>query len=222
MRTGDEVEELADTFNSVIHTATRLATEQVESRRRNVSTAFSSMARRNQSLIGRQLKVLDDLERNETDPDLLKGLFSLDQLATRMRRNAESLLVLAGLEPNRTWSRPMSLYDVLRAAVGEIEDFSRIEFGEVDTAHIPGNLVSEVAHLVAELCENAAAYSPPNSVVRLTGTLVEEGYRIAFLDQGIGMTGSQLADANEKLSNPAGFDRAPSQYLGHFVVGRLA
>ena len=144
----------------MIATATRLAAEQVESRRRNVSTAFVSMGRRNQSLIGRQLKVLDDLERNESDPDALAGLFTLDQLATRMRRNAESLLVLAGQEPTRTWSRPMSMHDVLRAAVGEIEHFNRIDFEGLEAAYIPGNVVSEVAHLVAELCENATSFPP--------------------------------------------------------------
>jgi signal transduction histidine kinase len=220
--TGDEIEELSDKFNSVIDTATRLAAEQVESRRRNVSTAFVSMGRRNQSLIGRQLKVLDDLERNESDPDALAGLFTLDQLATRMRRNAESLLVLAGLEPTRTWSQPMSLHDVVRSALSEIEDFARIDIDDIEEAYLPGNLVSEVAHLVAELCENATAFSPPTSPVRVTGFLRQDGYRLSITDRGIGMTEEQLYEANQKLRNPAGFDRAPSRYLGHFVVGRLA
>jgi methyl-accepting chemotaxis protein/anti-sigma regulatory factor (Ser/Thr protein kinase) len=220
--TGDEVEELADKFNSVISTATRLAAEQVESRRRNVSTAFVSMGRRNQSLIGRQLKVLDDLERNEQNADSLEGLFTLDQLATRMRRNAESLLVLAGQEPTRTWSKPMSMRDVVRSALSEIEAFARMEIEDIEPAYLPGNLVSEVAHLVAELCENAASFSPPTTKVRVVGSMREDGYRLAIIDRGIGMTDEQMADANEKLQNPAGFDRAPSQYLGHFVVGRLA
>jgi anti-sigma regulatory factor (Ser/Thr protein kinase) len=130
--------------------------------------------------------------------------------------------VRIGQEPTRTWSKPMSMRDVVRSALSEIEAFARMEIDDIEPAYLPGNLVSEVAHLVAELCENAASFSPPTTKVRVVGSMREDGYRLAIIDRGIGMTDEQIADANEKLQNPAGFDRAPSQYLGHFVVGRLA
>jgi signal transduction histidine kinase len=222
VQTGDEVEELADKFNSVVATAGRLAAEQVESRRHNLAATFISMGRRNQKLLGRQLRVLDELERNEADPQALEGLFTLDQLATRMRRNAESLLVLAGQRPTRRWTHRVPIHDVIRSAVSEIEEFARIDASSIEPAFLRGDVLAEVAHLLAELCENATAFSPPDSTVEILGRVRGPGYRISIVDRGIGMSEEELARANGKLAHPDGFDRVPSQYLGLFVVGRLA
>jgi signal transduction histidine kinase len=220
--THDELEELAERFNTVVSTAGALAAGQAEGRRRDLSTAFVSMGRRNQNLLGRQLRVLDDLERNESDPDVLAGLFKADQLAAHMRRNAESLLVLAGNEPVRTWSRPVAMHDVVRAAVSEIEDYARVDTSSIHTAYVRGNVVSQLAHLLAELCENATAYSSPDTVVEVVGRVRPAGYRLSVVDRGIGMSEDELAAANGKLRHPDGFDRVPSRCLGLFVVGRLA
>ncbi len=220
--TGDEVQELAEAFSSVQNTAVRLAAEQAIARRRNVAAAFVSMGRRNQNLIGRQLKFIEELEQNESDPRALANLFKLDHLATRLRRNAESLLVLAGEEPPRRWSQPVSIIDVVRSAAAEIEEFERVELSRMDEQPVHGAVVSELAHLLAELVENALIFSPPQTRVLVAGRARPEGYELAIVDQGIGMTAEELQEVNERLASPVDFDRAPSQRVGLFVVGRLA
>ncbi len=221
LRTGDELEDLADAFNRVQSTAVALATEQA-AMRRNVGDTFVSLGRRNQSLLARQLGLIDALESREADPELLEELFRLDHLATRMRRNAESLLVLAGTEPARVWSAPVTVLDTLRAAIGEVEDFTRVEVRSLAEVSVLGAAASDLSHLLAELLENATQFSPPTAKVTVTGRQRPEGYVISIVDQGIGMTEDELAEANERIASPPAFELAPSRYLGLFVVGRLA
>ncbi|MBW3605967.1 MAG: hypothetical protein KY460_13900 [Actinobacteria bacterium] len=221
LRTNDEIEDVSDAFNIVSSTAAGLAAEQARNRR-NVARLFVSLGRRNQNLLSRQLEFIDRLERDTSDPDLLEDLFRLDHLATRMRRNAESLLVLAGEDPPRRWSEPVSLTDVVRGAVAEIEDYQRVNVDGVDEASLVGNAVSDVTHLLAELIENAARFSPPDSEVAIVGRRVVDGYALAVVDDGVGMSEEQLDDANRRLEASPLVDRVPSSYLGLFVVGRLA
>ena len=217
----DEVAELAEAFNSVQATAVDLAAEQAVSRR-NISDLFVYLGRRNQNLIGRQLSLIESLERSEEDPELLEQLFSLDHVATRMRRNAESLLVLAGEESTRTWSKPVSVSNLVRAASAEVEDFTRVEIGAMEDATVRGDAVSDVAHLLAELIENALKYSPPQTPVQVAGRRIQDGYGLAVTDQGIGMQAEELVDVNQRLANPGDLERLPTSYLGLYVVARLA
>lgn len=219
--TDDEVEDVAEAFNVVRHTAVGLAAEQARSRR-NVSRMFVSLGRRNQGLLSRQLEFIDRLESEESNPELLDNLFRLDHLATRMRRNAESLLVLAGEQPSRRWSEPVSLTDVVRGAVAEVEDYQRVNLEGIDEAQLVGSAVGDVSHLLAELIENATHFSPPDSAVMVLGRRVTDGYALAIVDDGVGMTEEQLRAANERIEASPQIERVPSSYLGLFVVGRLA
>ncbi len=220
--TGDEVEDLARSFNRVQQTAADLASHQARLRRTNVATTFVNLGRRNQNLLARQLEHINSMEAGETDADTLQRLFQLDHLATRMRRNAESLLVLAGEETPRRFRQPISMHKLLQAAGSEIEDFGRIELAAIDDASVEGSAASDIAHLLAELLENASTFSPPGSPIQVHGRRRSDSYVLAIIDQGIGMNEKDLAAANARLADPAEFDRAPSAYLGHFVVGHLA
>jgi signal transduction histidine kinase len=221
LQTNDEIEEVADAFNIVSGTAAELASDQARSRR-NVSRMFVSLGRRNQNLLNRQLEFIDKLERDTSDADLLDDLFRLDHLATRMRRNAESLLVLAGEEPARRWSEPVSLTSVVRGAIAEVEDYRRVNLEGVDEAQLAGSAVGDVTHLIAELIENAAQFSPPDTSVLVVGRRVVDGYALAIVDDGVGMSPEQLDDANHRIETSPQVDRVPSSFLGLFVVGRLA
>lgn len=221
LRTNDEIEDVADAFNIVSSTAADLAADQARSRR-NVARMFVSLGRRNQNLLSRQLEFIDRLERDTSDPDLLDDLFRLDHLATRMRRNAESLLVLAGEEPARRWSEPVSLTTVVRGAISEIEDYRRVTLEGVDEAQLAGAAVADVTHLLAELIENATQFSPPDTPVEIVGRRVVDGYALAVVDDGVGMSEEQLEDANRRIDASPMVDRVPSSFLGLFVVGRLA
>ena len=220
--TGDEVEDLAHSFNTVQQTAANLASAQARLRRKNVATTFVNLGRRNQNLLTRQLEHINSMESRETDSATLQRLFELDHLATRMRRNAESLLVLAGEETPRRFRQPVTMHQLLQAAGSEIEDFARIELGTVDEASIEGGVASDVAHLLAELLENASSFSPPTSKIQVHGRVRTTGYALAIVDQGIGMGEAEMTSANARLADPAEFDRAPSAFLGHFVVGHLS
>lgn len=222
LATGDEVEDLAHSFNSMQQTAVELASDQARLRRKNVATTFVNLGRRNQNLLTRQLEHINSMENTETDAETLRRLFQLDHLATRMRRNAESLLVLAGEETPRRFRQPVTMRQLLQAAGGEIEDYGRIELASIEEASVEGSVASDVAHLLAELLENASSFSPPGSPIQIHGRLRSNGYALAIIDQGIGMDEQDLALANSRLADPAEFDRAPSAYLGHFVVGHLA
>jgi signal transduction histidine kinase len=221
LHTDDEIEDVAEAFNVVRSTAVQLAAEQARSRK-NVSRMFVSLGRRNQGLLSRQLEFIDRLESEESNPELLDNLFRLDHLATRMRRNAESLLVLAGEQPSRRWAEPVSLTDVVRGAVAEVEDYQRVNLEGIEEAKLAGSAVGDVAHLLAELIENATNFSPPDSSVLVLGRRVTDGYALAIVDDGVGMTPEQLRAANDRIETSPQIERVPSSYLGLFVVGRLA
>ncbi|MER5210709.1 nitrate- and nitrite sensing domain-containing protein [Streptomyces sp. NPDC002838] len=220
--TKDEIGEVARAFDQVHREAVRLAAEQALLRG-NINAIFTNLSRRNQSLIEGQLTLITDLENNEADPDQLENLFKLDHLATRMRRNGENLLVLAGEEPGRRWDQPVPLVDVLRAASSEVEQYERVELSGVPEAEIHGRAVTDLVHLLAELLENATTFSSPQTKVRVTATRLPDGrIMIEIHDKGIGLTAEDFADINHKLANPPTVDAAISQRMGLFVVGRLS
>ncbi len=218
----DEIGEVARAFDQVHREAVRLASEQALLRG-NVNAIFTNLSRRNQGLIERQLTLITDLENNEADPDQLENLFKMDHLATRMRRNGENLLVLAGEEPGRRWNQPVPLIDVLRAAASEVEQYERIELSGVPETEIHGTAVSDLVHLLAELLENATSFSSPQTKVRVTATRLPDGrIMVEIHDKGIGLTAEDFADINHKLANPPTVDVAVARRMGLFVVGRLA
>jgi signal transduction histidine kinase len=219
----DEIGELAQAFNDVEAVTIEVAHEQSRLLRKGMADLFVNLARRNQSLLERQLELLDELERNEHDPAALDALFKLDHMATRMRRNAESLLVLSGAEQPRQWQQPIALLDVVRAAAAEIADFPRVELvGIDDDLAVSGRAVSDVAHLVAELLENATSFSPPDSAVVVSGAVTASGFVLAVTDQGIGMPPDRIVEANRLLAKPPLVGLALSRALGLHVVGSLA
>jgi signal transduction histidine kinase len=221
VKTRDEVSEVAAALSKVQSSALDLAVEQAVLRR-NISDSYINLGRRNQNLLSRQLDFITDLERNEADPDTLEGLFRLDHLATRMRRNAESLLVLAGIEPPRQWSAPVKAADVVRAALGEVEDYQRVVVRNLEPAAITGAVAADVAHVLAELIENGLSFSPPDQSVEVKGRLTTSGYTLAITDNGLGMAPKDLERANRRLAGQESFTVAPSRYLGHYVAGHLA
>jgi signal transduction histidine kinase len=221
VNTRDEVSDVADALNTVQDSALDLAVEQAVLRR-NIADSFVNLGRRNQNLLGRQLDFITELETNETDADTLANLFRLDHLATRMRRNAESLLVLAGIEPPRQWAAPVRLTDVIRAALGEVEDYQRVTVRGVEPATILGSAAADLAHLLAELIENALVFSPPDQTVDIRGRNRPDGYTLAIIDSGLGMPPTDVASANRRLAGAESFTIAPSKYLGHYVAGNLA
>jgi signal transduction histidine kinase len=220
--TRDEVADVTHVINRVQDSVLGLAVEQAVLRR-NIADSFVNLGRRNQNLLGRQLAFITELESNEIDPDTLAALFRLDHLATRMRRNAESLLVLAGIEPSRQWRAPVRITDVIRAALGEVEDYDRVRLESVEPETIVGSAAADLAHLLAELLENSLTFSPPDCAVVVRGQWYDrEGYRLTIIDQGMGMAGPAIDRANRRLAGTESFTVAPSKYLGHYVAGRLA
>jgi Nitrate and nitrite sensing/HAMP domain len=220
MQSKEEIGQVAQAVDAIQEVAVRLASEQA-ALRRSIGDMFTNMARRSQTLIDRQLELIDDLERNETDPETLGHLFRLDHLATRMRRNAEDLIVLSGADPGRHWVQPMTLVDVVRAAAAEVEEYQRVEFLPLADVEVAGHAAVDVIHLLAELIENATAFSPPNTKVQIAGQAVPHGYVIEIEDRGLGMSDEELIQANERLANPPEIDFALSRVLGLYVVGRL-
>ena len=221
VNSNDEIGQVSAAFNSVHRVAIQVATEQA-ALRKSIGDMFLNLARRSQSLIDRQLELIDDLERTEADPDALDNLFKLDHLATRMRRNSEDLIVLSGAEPARRWSQPVPLVDVVRAALAEVEDYNRVELLPIDDIGVAGQAVSDVVHLLAELIENATSFSPPGTKVQVAGQQVSNGYVLEIEDRGLGMSDDELVEANERLANPPMVDFALSRMLGLYVVARLA
>ncbi|GAA0442330.1 hypothetical protein Aca07nite_63120 [Actinoplanes capillaceus] len=220
-RASAEMRRVADAFDRVQATAYSLATEQAELRRASADS-LANLGRRNQNLLRRQLGFITKLEREEASPTGLANLFELDHLATRMRRNAESLLVLVGAASPRQWSRPLPLTDVIRAAVSEVEEYRRVSLRRLDEALVAGSVASGLAHMLAELIENGLSFSPPDLDVEIHGRLVDDGYLIAICDQGVGMSVDELERANRRLRGEGDFLTAPARFLGHYVVGRLA
>ncbi len=217
----DELAELGASFNSVQDAAVDLAVEQAMARR-VVSENLVNIARRNQNLLGRTLGFISTLEQGERDPESLDNLFRLDHLTTRMRRNAQSLLVLAGAEPTRLWAPAVSLGDVVRAALSEVENYGQVELAVLGDIGVQGAVASEIAHLLAELLENATSFSPPNTAVTVVGRAVPDGHQLAIFDYGLGMTAEDLAEANRRLNQVSSFDRESNKMLGFQVVARLA
>ncbi|MGV9807374.1 nitrate- and nitrite sensing domain-containing protein, partial [Micromonospora chersina] len=216
----DEIGELAEAFVAVHRSAVDVAVEQAMMRR-NVNAMFVNLARRSQVLVERQLELLDDLEREESDPDQLENLFKLDHLAARMRRNDESLLVLAGTESSRRWNRPVGLGAVLLAASAEIEQYQRVRHDSRSDLHVVGHAVGDLVHLFAELLENATAFSRPDTVVRVIAGAEGPGAYVEIIDQGLGMSPAALAEANAVLAEPPAADVAASERMGLFVVSHL-
>jgi hypothetical protein len=221
VQTRDEITDVAAALTSVQETAMGLAVEHAVLRR-NLSDSFLHMGRRNQNLLARQLELITQLESGETDPDALAHLFHLDHLATRMRRNAESLLVLVGTERPRRTTTPVNIRDLVRAALGEVEDYQRITAHSVTPVTVDGAAASDLAHVLAELIENALLHTPPDLGVEMLGVLGGKGYRLAIVDNGLGMTPDDMAAANRRLNGTESFTVAPSRYLGHYVAGHLA
>ena len=198
----DELGDLTDAFNAVQRTAVGLAAEQA-TLRRNVSEVFVNLGRRTQNLITRQIDQIDHLEERTDDPDTLSDLFLLDHLATRLRRNAENMLVLAGAESPRPWVRPVSIVNVVRAALAESTDYSRVDLVRLEQAAVLGAAVSDISHLLAELVDNALAFSPPTERVVVTGRHLRDGcYGVVVEDAGLGMAPDRLAQANARIAAP--------------------
>ncbi|MGI9645120.1 MAG: ATP-binding protein, partial [Ilumatobacteraceae bacterium] len=209
-------------FTAVQATLVDVAAEQMDVLRRGVADIFVTLARRNRSLVDRQLAMLDDLEANVEDPELLSDYYKLDHLATRMRRSAESLLVLANSDTQRRRSGPVEIDDVVRAAMSEVEDYRRIDVLALESLQIKGPLVADTSHLLAELLDNAASFSPPDSRVAVAGHFTGTGYLITISDRGVGIPGTRLQELNDLLTKPPVIGLSVEPTLGLTVVSMLA
>lgn len=218
----DEVGDLARSFSALHGTLIDVAAQQMDILRKGVSEIFVTLARRNSSLVDRQLALIDKLESKEEDPETLAGYYRLDHLSTRMRRNAESLLVLAGAESPRMWEKPLEVGDVVRAALGEVDEYQRIDILALEPVRVSGHVVSDIAHLLSELLDNATQFSPPTERVRVAGLFDESGYLLTISDHGIGMSDERIAELNLLLSHPPVLGLALEPTLGLYVVARLA
>jgi signal transduction histidine kinase len=216
-----EVSRVADALTALRRTAVDTAVGEARLRQ-GIGRVFLSLAWRNQSLLQRQLSMLHQMELRTTDPDVREDLFDLAHLTTRMRRHAEGLVILSGSAPSRNWRDPVAIRDVMRGAIAEIEDHARVAVVASAPAALKGGAVADVTHLLAELVENAAVFSPPETYVHLRGEPVDGGYAIEVEDRGIGMSAAALAEANDRLTHPPEFDLADGDRLGLFIVGRLA
>ncbi|WP_249044341.1 nitrate- and nitrite sensing domain-containing protein, partial [Crossiella equi] len=222
VHTREEVGQVARSFDRVHGEAVRLAAEQALLRD-NVNAMFVNLSRRSQALVERQLSLIDRLEQDEQDPDQLSSLFELDHLATRMRRNSENLLVLAGTDLTRRLTRPVPVAEVVGAAVSEVEQYARVQVTAVPDVAVMGRAVNDVVHLVAELLDNATAFSDPNTKVTVRTARTRKGeLAIEISDRGVGMPEQEINDYNTRLAEPPEVDVAVSRRMGLFVVGRLA
>ncbi|MFJ2031338.1 nitrate- and nitrite sensing domain-containing protein [Streptosporangium sp. NPDC087985] len=218
----DEIGEVARAFDEVHREAVRLAADEARLRT-TVNAMFVNLSRRSQTLVERQLTLVERLERGERDDQRLADLFKLDHLATRMRRNSENLLVLAGQEVARRWRKPVELMDVVRASLSEVENYDRVVTRVQSEVAVTGPAVSDVVHLLAELVENAISFSPKDSEVVVSSSRIDGGgVMVSVTDQGIGMTQDELSQANWRLANPQAADASVARRMGLFVVGRLA
>ena len=218
--THDELAELAGALNTLQDSAVNLALEQRRNEVANADTLVN-LGRRNQSLMTRMLGYVTELERDESNPSALDRLFRLDHLTTRIRRNAESLLVLAGAKQTRTWSHPIAMQDVVRASLSEIEEYNRVTVHHMDHAKVSGSVAADLTHMLAELLENATRFSPRERQVQVVGRLIPGGYQFDVIDAGLGMSDEDLTEANDRISMAA--QRRPdAKVLGLHVVGRIA
>ncbi|MEU2599410.1 ATP-binding protein [Streptomyces hirsutus] len=217
----DEIGQVGRSFNAARLAAVEAAVRQA-TLRRGLFAVLLSIARRNQTLVHRQLKLVDTLERHTDDPDMLEQLFRIDHLTTRMRRHAENLIILSGAAPGRRWRRPVPIADVVSSAVSEIEDYVRVEVPPMDRVGVAADAVADVVHLVAELLENATVFSPPHTRVTLRTGRERGGYVLRIDDRGPGLDSGPLHEAHRTLGHPDGFDPSRHDRLGLYVVGRLA
>ncbi|TFE56647.1 histidine kinase [Streptomyces sp. ICN441] len=217
----DEIAQVGTALNAARRAAVEAAVKQA-TLRRGVFAVLLNIARRNQALVHRQAKLVDTLERRTTDPDTLEELFRIDHLTTRMRRHAEGLIILSGAAPGRRWRKPVPLVDVVGAAVGEIEDYPRVVVPPMPAVRVGADAVADVVHLVAELVENAAAFSPPHTRVTMRTSEARNGFVLEIDDRGLGMDGDELAQAHRTLARPGDFDPVQDERLGLYIVGRLA
>jgi HAMP domain-containing protein len=221
VRSKDEIGHLAEAFNSVHRVAVRVAGREA-ALRRSVGDMFLNLARRSQSLIERQLEVIDELEVSGSEAEVRAGLGELDHLATRMRRNAENLIILSGSEPARRWRGPIDLTEVVLASVAEVKEHTRVELLPLDQVQLAGHAAADVMHLLAELIENAVTFSAPGTKALVAGQPLPAGYLLEIEDQGLGMTDEQLVKVNQRLAKPPDVDFALAKMLGFFVVTQLA
>jgi signal transduction histidine kinase len=217
----DEIGAVSSALGAVHKQALRLAADQA-ALRLDVAALFVALSRRGQTLIQRQLRLIDQFERSETDPRVLHRLFQLDHLAARMRRNEENLLVLAGGEPGRRVLRAVVLVDMIRAAAAEIEDYDRVDPSDVAEVGVAAHAARDMIHLLAELLENATAFSPPTSRVRVTARRSIDAVTISVFDDGIGMPADQVRQLNQRLRHPTVLTAELAGTMGLLVVGRLA
>ncbi|WP_038509041.1 sensor histidine kinase [Amycolatopsis japonica] len=220
----DEIGQVAEAFNKAQQTAIAAAVEEARTRE-GTKTVFLNIAHRSQVIVHRQLKVLDQAERKQEDPEQLDTLFQLDHLSTRARRNAENLIILGGGQPGRQWRKPVTLAELTRGASAETEDFARVKTAKMPAMAVQGPVVGDLVHLLAELIDNATSFSPPQSRVELRGNVVGKGVVIEVEDQGLGIEPEQAAELNAMLADPPDFGimaLSAEPRLGLFVVARLA
>ncbi|RMH83319.1 MAG: HAMP domain-containing protein, partial [Actinomyces sp.] len=220
----DEIGTLADSFNAVLQTAVETSIDHVQKRAEAMTRVLTSLGRRNQALIERQLGILDGLEARVEDDEILDGLFRIDHMITRLRRNSENLLVLASDRPARNWSRPVPLLDVVRGALAEVDDLSRvdIDLAGVATHTVVGSRAVDLSHILAELIDNALAYSPPTEPVAIRASAGRDSVRLWVIDRGVGMSPDELDDANHRISSATDITEVETDRIGFQVVGRLA
>ncbi|MCT2586106.1 nitrate- and nitrite sensing domain-containing protein [Actinophytocola sp. S1-96] len=220
----DEIGEVADAFNSAQRTAVAAAVQEAKTRE-GTKTVFLNIAHRSQVIVHRQLKVLDEAERKQEDPEQLEMLFQLDHLSTRARRNAENLIILGGGQPGRRWRNPVSLTELARGAAAETEDFARVKIAKLPAVAVNGPVVGDLVHLLAELIDNATSFSPPESRVEVRGNVVGRGVALEIEDQGLGIEADLVERLNGMLHRPPDFGimaLSTEPRLGLFVVARLA
>ncbi|XRQ14169.1 nitrate- and nitrite sensing domain-containing protein [Actinomadura welshii] len=216
-----EVAAVSEAFDAVQRTAVATAIGEADLRA-SINRVFINLSWRSQSLLHRQLRLLDQMERRASSPEELDDLFRLDHLTTRMRRHAEGLVILAGSPTVRAWDHPVAAEDVVRAAIAEVEDYTRVEVTGASSAAVTGGVVADVIHLLAELIENAAAFSPPTTEVTVKVENVANGLAVEVVDRGIGLAPEEMDELNRRLGSSVEFDLADTERLGLFVVARLA
>ena len=216
-----EISQVAESFGTVQAAAVAAAVDQARLRKA-VNQVFLNISMRSQSLLHRQLGMLDSMERRTSEPEALADLFRLDHLTTRMRRHAEGLIILSGSTPGRGWRDPVPVVDVLRAAVAEVEDYVRVDVTSESDDLVAGGAVNDVIHLVAELVENATVFSPPNTRIEVRAERVGTGLVAEVEDRGLGLSAEELAGINQRLASTPEFDLGRSEQLGLFVVSQLA
>lgn len=222
VRSNDEIGRLATSFNALQQVTGEVAEQQAALLRTGISDLFVNLARRNQALIERQLRFVDELEAREEDPERLRNLFELDHLATRMRRNAESLLVIAGSTPGRRQGAPVPMPDVVRIATGEIEQYQRVAAAGVEDVPVRSTVAADLAHLLAELLDNATGFSAPGTPVEVTGQRTGDTYLVVVTDRGDGVPPRRLAELNATLLRPPAVGLDLARTLGMTVIARLA